>query len=134
MEIDLSNPLQEFGVDVRAFADICYNLSKGERQRVAESHGIVGSSYTGDIGGVTLTHRNVKDGNNGYYWTYGLEGADWRLRLAISIGCPDDGRPMAGIMINSATGDSRRYVFSPTFEGDNERMKRDLALARLFLD
>ena len=132
--MDLDNPLQELGLDVRVFADICYKLSMGERKSGAEKYGIVGSCYTGNIGGVSLTHRSLKDGSKGYYWTYGLETADWCLRLAISIGCPDDGRPMAGIVIRSVSGDSKRYVFSPTFEGDIERMQRDLTLARLFLD
>lgn len=130
----MDNPLQDYGVEVRLFAAICYKLSNGERMRVDEGKGVVGACYRMEIGGVPLLHRNVKDGSNGYYWTYGLVGMGWSLRAAISMGIPKDGRPTAAIIIRSLGEDRQRYIFSPTFEGDIERMKRDLTLARLFLD
>ncbi len=130
----MANPLEHLGVNPDLFAAICYKLSLGERTRVNEGNGLVGASYAGDFGGVPLVHRNVKDGENGYYWTYGLVGQDWRLRAGMSMGIPKDGRPVAEITIRSLNEDRQRYIFSPRFEGDIERMKRDLTLARLFLD
>lgn len=129
----MENPFKDYGVDPNLFSEICYKLSLGERTRVNEGFGRVGSSFSGEIGGVPLTHRSVKDGDNGYYWSYGLVGQGWSLRAAISMGIPKDGRPTAEIMIRSLGEDRHRYVFTPRFEGDIERMHRDLTLARLFL-
>ena len=61
----MENPFKDYGVDPDLFSEICYKLSLGKRTRVDEGRGLVGSSYTGDIGGVPLVHRNVKDGSNG---------------------------------------------------------------------
>ncbi len=130
----MENPFKNYGMDPDLFSVICYKLSLGERTRVNEGNGLVGSSYSGDIAGIPLVHRNVKDGSNGYYWTYGLVGEGWCLCAAISMGIPKDGRPTAAITIRSLGEDRQRYVFSPTFEGDIERMKRDLTLVRLFID
>ena len=130
----MTNPFEHLGVNPDVFGVICYKLSLGERTRVNEGWGLVGASYSGYVGGVPLVHRNVKDGENGYYWTYGLVGQDWRLRAAMSMGIPKDGRPVAEITIRSLGEDRQRYIFSPKFEGDIDRMQRDLALARLFLD
>ena len=126
------------GVSPELFAEIGRKLVQtSERTLVRDAFAEAGSEHRGDIGGIPLAWRNVKDGANGYYWTVALVGEGWKLRTAMSMGLPKGSRagtPYAKIEIMTYTGPRERYIFTMDFQGDQEKMQRDMALARMFLD
>lgn len=128
-----TNPLEKYGVSNDLFAEIGYSLSSSCPRISVREGSVVGSQYDGEVGGVPLSWRNVKDGGNGYYWTMGIVGPGWKLWCASSISPPND-EDYIGIMIYTTDGLRQRYIFRPQFEGDLDQMRKNLALVRMFID
>lgn len=132
------NPLDQYGVSHHLFEEIGYKLTTCHaRVSVREAGGVVGAQYDGDIAGIPLTWRNVRDGSNGYYWTVAIVGEGWKLSCAMSMAPPQgtaSGEDFAKIALYT-DGDLRyRYIFRPVFTGDLDKMHRNLSIVRLFLD
>ena len=132
------NVLEDFGVSHHLFEEIGYKLAS-TKDRVdvrGQGSGLIGSEYSGEVGGVALKWRNVKDGDNGYFWTVSVVGDGWKLNCSMSVSPPIRRvkEQHSKITLHTLQGDRERYIFRPKFEGSIDKMRRDLSLVRLFID